>query len=80
MNILCSFLQPQFHKNWSVGRVVSVGWCHSAYFQIVYGSTNTNVSKPPNLYSHVSDILWPARSPSLTACDFFLLGYLKAKV
>ena len=23
---------------------------------------------------------WPARSPDLNACDFFLLGYLKSKV
>jgi hypothetical protein len=26
------------------------------------------------------DILWPARSPDLQACNFFLWGYLKSKV
>jgi hypothetical protein len=26
------------------------------------------------------DIGWPARSPDLTPCDFFLWGFLKAKV
>ena len=26
------------------------------------------------------DIEWPARSPDLTPCDFFLWGYLKSKV
>ena len=26
------------------------------------------------------DIEWPARSPNLTPCDFFLWGYLKSKV
>jgi hypothetical protein len=26
------------------------------------------------------DIGWPPRSPDLTPCDFFLWGYLKAKV
>jgi len=26
------------------------------------------------------DIAWPPRSPDLTPCDFFVWGYLKAKV
>ena len=30
--------------------------------------------------SRNGDITWPPRSPDLTACDFFLWGYLKAKV
>ncbi|KAJ4442684.1 hypothetical protein ANN_04273 [Periplaneta americana] len=28
---------------------------------------------------HFEDFLWPARFPDLTACDFFLWGYLKSK-
>jgi hypothetical protein len=28
----------------------------------------------------LEDVPWPARSPDLTACDFFLWGYLKHKV
>jgi len=32
------------------------------------------------LISLRGDIGWPARSPDLTPCDFFLWGYLKAEV
>jgi hypothetical protein len=32
------------------------------------------------LISLRGDIPWPARSPDLTPCDFFLWGYLKAEV
>ena len=32
------------------------------------------------LISRFGDIPWPPRSPDLTACDFFLWGYLKHKV
>ena len=34
----------------------------------------------PSLVSLRGDIGWPARSPDLTPCDFFLWGYLKAEV
>jgi hypothetical protein len=30
--------------------------------------------------SRRGNIEWPARSPDLNACDFFLWGYLKSKV
>lgn len=30
--------------------------------------------------SHFGDTDWPARSPDLTPCDFFLWGYMKGKV
>jgi hypothetical protein len=35
---------------------------------------------PGHLISLRGDIGWPARSHDLTPCDFFLWGYLKAKV
>ena len=35
---------------------------------------------PGHLISLRGDIGWPARSPDLTPCDFFLWGYLKVKV
>lgn len=35
---------------------------------------------PGRLISRYGDIPWPARSPDLTPCDFFLWGYLKSKV
>ena len=35
---------------------------------------------PGRLISLRGDISWPARSPDLTPCDYFLWGYLKAEV
>jgi hypothetical protein len=35
---------------------------------------------PSRLVSLRGDIGWPARSHDLTPCDYFLWGYLKAKV
>ena len=35
---------------------------------------------PTHIVSRYGDIAWPARSPDLTACDFFLWGYLKSVV
>ena len=35
---------------------------------------------PERLISLRGDLLWPARSPDLAPCDFFLWGYLKSIV
>ena len=35
---------------------------------------------PNHVISSYGDITWPARSPDLSACDFFLWGYLKSQV
>ncbi|CAK1586379.1 unnamed protein product [Parnassius mnemosyne] len=35
---------------------------------------------PGKIISRFGDILWPPRSPDLTPADFFLWGYLKARV
>lgn len=35
---------------------------------------------PERLISRSGDLNWPARSPDLAPCDFFLWGYLKSKV
>jgi len=35
---------------------------------------------PNHVISRYWDITWPARSPYLSACDFFLWGYLKSQV
>lgn len=35
---------------------------------------------PHHIISRFGDVHWPARSPDLSACDFFLWGYLKSKV
>ena len=33
-----------------------------------------------HVVSRFGDVRWPPRSPDLSACDFFLWGYLKSKV
>jgi hypothetical protein len=33
-----------------------------------------------HVISLCSELPWPARSPDLSACDYFLWGYLKAEV
>lgn len=35
---------------------------------------------PAAVISRNGDVPWPARSPDLTVCDFWLWGYLKSKV
>jgi len=35
---------------------------------------------PQHVVSRFDDVPWPPRSPDLSACDFFLWGYLKSKV
>jgi hypothetical protein len=39
-----------------------------------------NALFPGRVISRNRDIPWPPHSPDLTACDFFLWGYLKTKV
>jgi hypothetical protein len=39
-----------------------------------------NEMLPARVISRRGNIEWPARSPDLNACDFFLWGYLKSKV
>jgi len=35
---------------------------------------------PQHVISRGSVVPWPARSPDLSACDYFLWGYLKRRV
>jgi len=35
---------------------------------------------PQNVISRGGDVLWPARPPDLSACDYFLWGYLRSRV
>jgi hypothetical protein len=35
---------------------------------------------PQHVVSRFGDVEWPPRSPDLSACDFFPVGYLKEKV
>ena len=58
------------------GCVVSTGQGHSPHFPLFTLNFERNVPQS----SLRGDISWPARSPDLTPCDFFLWGKLKAKV
>ena len=68
--------------------VVSLVSCGLAIFRWRHGLVGANIvvslskrfSRTMNLISLRGDIGWPARSPDLTPCDFFLWGYAKAKV
>ena len=35
---------------------------------------------PQHVIYRAGDVPWPARSPDLSACDYFLWGYLKSRV
>jgi len=35
---------------------------------------------PQHVISRDGDVPWPARSPDISACDYFLWGYLKSRV
>jgi len=35
---------------------------------------------PQHVISRGDDVPWPARSPDLSACDYFLWGYLKSRI
>jgi len=35
---------------------------------------------PQHVIARGSDVLWPACSPDLSVCGYFLLGYFKSKV
>ena len=58
--------------------MVSTGWDNSPHFSTCDGDFEGDV--PRHLISLRGDIGWPAHSPDLNSCDFFLWGYLKLKV
>lgn len=77
--LLNEFVRPELGRR----RKLSRTWfqqdgatCHAAAETIeilrkMFGS---------RLISRNTEIIWPSRSPDLSACDFFLWGYLKSKV
>ena len=58
--------------------MVPTRWSHSPHGKGFDDGCSTDVSATRSLaFRHVP---WPPRSPDLSACDFFLWGYLKSKV
>jgi hypothetical protein len=78
--MLCTFLEPELQR---LGVET-----HTLWFQQDRATPHTartavrvlNEMFPVHVISQRGNIEWPARSPNLNACDFFLLGYLKSKV
>jgi hypothetical protein len=74
------FLEPELRK---LGVETQTVWfqqdgatAHSAGIAVRV----LNEMFPARVISQRGNIEWPARSPDLNACDFFLWGYLKSKV
>jgi hypothetical protein len=76
--MLCNFLEPKLNE------------CENPAVWFQQDGATAHVARgsmtilwemfPGRLISLQGDIPWPARSPNLAACDFFLWGYLKAEV
>jgi inhibitor of nuclear factor kappa-B kinase subunit alpha len=71
-------------KAWNNGNLDNLWWqqdgapCHVTNINMRYLDSqfdNRVISRQP-----INGIDWPARSPDLNPCDFFLWGYLKSKV
>jgi hypothetical protein len=78
VNMLQQFLAPQLQQN-----NFGVVWfqqdgatAHTARHSMAV----LREMFPGRLISRYGDIPWPARSPDLTPCDYFLWGYLKSEV
>ena len=78
--MLVEFLQP---------RLNNLGYRNSNLWFQQDGATAHTATKsmevlrkmfPSRLVSLRGDVPWPARSPDLAPCDFFLWGYLKERV
>lgn len=78
--MLQHFLLPELQR-----RQVNMG---ELWFQQVGATAHTARASmecvrqmfPQHVISRFGDVPWPPRSPDLSACDFFLWGYLKDKV
>ena len=80
VQMLVEFLQP---------RLNNLGYRNSNLWFQQDGATAHTATKsmevlrkmfPSRLVSLRGDVPWPARSPDLAPCDFFLWGYLKERV
>lgn len=77
----------QMIRDFLMPQIVNQG-LHNMWFQQDGATAHTSketirilkVLFPGRLISRFGDLQWPARSPDLTAPDFFLWGYLKEKV
>lgn len=80
VEMLNTFLEPELRR-----RNIDL---HTVWFQQDGATAHTARASmarlremfPRRVISRNGDVPWPARSPDLTACDYWLWGYLKSKV
>jgi hypothetical protein len=75
LKFLWNFLTPELSRR---GIELSTIWAtaHTA-------KSSVEIAReifPEHVISQRGELPWPARSPDLCVCDYFLWGYLKAKV
>lgn len=75
-HMLQTFLVPELHEHENLWFQQDGATAHTARISM---AVLRNLF-PGRLISRFGDVPWPARSPDLTAPDFFLWGYLKHKV
>jgi len=80
--MLNNFLKPEWRKRRRTINPLNV-WFQQDGAPPHTATATMNVTRmmfPGRLISRFGDVQWPPRSPDLTACEFFLWGYLKSRV
>jgi hypothetical protein len=80
VHVVNEFLFPEFHRR---DIDLTTVWFQQVGATAHTARQTTNILRTVfghRIISRCGDISWPARSPDLSACDFFLWGYLKSKV
>ena len=78
--MLRNFCEPGLHRH---GTDLSSVWLQQDRATAHTGRASMSVlweMFPQHVTSHGSNVPWPARSPVLSTCDYFLWGYLKSSV
>jgi hypothetical protein len=80
VEMLHSFLEPELRCR---GTDLCTIWFQQDGVTAHTASASMNVVPemfPQHIISQYGDVQWPARSPDLSPCGYFLWGYLKSKV
>jgi hypothetical protein len=79
VEMLSNFLRPQLR---SLRVNMEEMWFQQdgATAHTARGSMTIRQMFPQHVVSRFGDVPWPPRTPDLSACDFFLWGYIKSKV
>jgi hypothetical protein len=80
VHVVNEFLFPEFHRR---DIDLTIVWFQQDGATAHTARQSMNILRTVfehRIISRYGDISWPARSPDLSACVFFLWGYLKSKV